>query len=197
MSLRRVLAPALALVLGTSLFGCLGGQTGQPTASTDGGGCTAPTVNVPVDRPLRRVVPIDAAEALEGSYVLPLVWVDDAGTPLTGMPEDEVTLTFTYEGGLAFYNPCASGGPGIEMALDVVTRDHGALMGGVAQVSFFPPATGPEPYGPSGTFGSFVLNGEAGSVAGSMKQTDTGTRLSGTLHSTLLPVPLEDARFPP
>jgi hypothetical protein len=188
---RLIAAVTLALLP----FGCGGGQTGQPTAAM--GGCDTPTVEVPVDRPLRTVVPIDAARALEGTQRLPLVWIDMFGNALASVPEDEVTLTFTYDGGGARYNPCNHDGPDIEMTLDVSTRDSGLVDSGTAWVSFFAPRTGPEPYGPSGEFASFSFSGAVVSVSGRVLPADGGTVRSGTLKTTALPAPLGSARFPP
>ena len=125
---------ALALLGCVLPFGCLGGQTGQPSSDTgSGGGCNSPTSEIPVDRTVRRVVPLDAALALQGSYTEPLVWSDTSGAALLAVEPDELTLTFTYEDGLAFYNPCGLGGPEIDVAIDVVTRDSGIVDSGVAR----------------------------------------------------------------
>jgi hypothetical protein len=190
---------ALAVLGGAVLlllpFGCLGGQTGQPTAAN--AGCDTPTVSVPVDRPLRGVVPVDAARAMEGTQTLPFVWVDAYGEPLPGVPEDELTLTFTYEGGTARYNPCNHRGPDVEMTLDVSTRDSGLADSGTAWVSFYPPGTGPQPYGPSGESGSFSFSGSMVGVSGQLLPADGGTVRSGGLTTTVLPSPLGRGRFPP
>jgi len=191
----RRLRWALALMLAGAPFGCLGGQTGQPTADT-GSGCNAPTVEVPVDRPVRTVVPIEAAQALEGTHTLPLVWVDEDGVPLPNVPEDELTLTFTYDGGIARYNPCGHGGPDIEMTLDVVTRDSGLADSGTAWVSFFPPRSGPDPYGPSGESGRFSLTGASAVVVGTLLPNGGGAVGSGSIDGTTLDPPFDRGLFP-
>jgi hypothetical protein len=190
-ALRWVLALALAVLP----FGCLGGQTGQPMSDT-GGGCTQPTVEIPVDRPIRRVIPIDAARALEGAYTEPLVWVDALHVPLAAVEQDEITVTFTYDGGRAFYNPCGYGGPEIDLTLDLVTRDSGIVDTGVARVVFYPPGTGPEPFGPSGEFGNFRFVGASASLGGSLRVNGGVTTVSGFLSTPSLP-PFRYAKFPP
>jgi hypothetical protein len=186
-SLRR--AFALALALASSTFSCLGGQTGQPMV--DGGGCPAPTVNVPVNEPIRGVVPADAAQALEGSYTQPLVWVDDFGERLPDLAADQMVLTFTYEGGIARYNPCAHGGPDIQMTLDLSLRDSGLVETATAWVSFYP-----EPPGADGVFGEFSFSTPTTWMIGSLTRTNVGTAVSGTLMTSALPSPLSNGRFP-
>jgi hypothetical protein len=191
MGARFVRAVALLLLP----FGCFGGQTGQPGSAL--GGCETPTVEVPVDRPLRTVVPIDAARALEGTQTFALVWVDSLGVPLDSVPEDELTLTFTYDGGSARYVPCGHGGPDIEMTLDVSTRDSGLVESGTAWVSFYAPRSGPEPYGPSGEIGSFSFSGSVARVSGQLLPADRGTVRSGRVNTLALPAPFRSGRFPP
>jgi hypothetical protein len=193
-----VLRWALGLTLAVLPFGCFGGQTGQPTAGSGSGGtCSDPTVDVPVDQPVRGVVPLDAALALEGSLVEPLLWFDALGGPIPGSHEDELTLTFTYDGGPAAYDPCASTGPKIQMLLEVRTRDTGIVDGGPAWVSFVPPGAGPEPFGPSGVFGSFVATSDTLQISGAIIQDASGKRTRGRLQSTLWPVPSGYGQFGP
>jgi hypothetical protein len=177
-----------ALAFALLPFGCLGGQTGQP--SSTGGGCDEPTVEIPVDRPHRGVVPIDAGQALEGTHTLAITWIDDQGVPLPEVPTDEITLTFTYDGGTARYAPCDHGGPNVEMTLVVTTRDSGLVDDGTAWVSFFPPRSGPEPYGSTGESGSFVFSGTYLSVSGRLIPDDGGTVRSGRITTTALAPPL-------
>jgi hypothetical protein len=195
----RAVRWTLGLTLAVFPFGCLGGQTGQPTVDTGSGGtCNAPTVDVPVDRPIRRVVPLDAALSLEGSIVEPLFWFDALGEPLPpGVLDDEITLTFTYDGGPAAYDPCASGGPKIEMVLDVTTRDTSRLGGGTVWVSFFPPKAGPEPFAPDGTFASFGSLAGTLPISGRLIQTASGTRAHGIVIPETPPVPGAHGEFGP
>jgi hypothetical protein len=188
---RLVRALALALLP----FGCLGGQTGQPSSTS--GGCDEPTVEIPVDRLHRGVVPIDAAQALEGTHTLAITWIDDEGAPLPEVATDEITLTFTYDGGTVRYAPCDHGGPNVEMTLVATTRDSGLADDGTAWVSFFPPGSGPEPYGSTGESGSFVFSGTHLSVGGRLIPADGGTVRSGWITTTALAPPLGRGKLAP
>jgi hypothetical protein len=177
-----------ALVLSLAAFGCLGGQTGQPTVDT---GCMAPVVNVPVDEAIRGIVPLDAARALEGSYTQPFVWVDGFDVLLPGVTSDQMGLTFTYDGGAARYDPCEHGGPDIQMTLDVSLRDAGLVETGTALVSFYP-----GPPRRDGVFGKFSLGTATSLVTGNLTRADTGTLVSGSLSTSALSVPLRQGHFP-
>lgn len=159
--------------------------------SGTGGECEDPTREVPLDQPIRGVVPLDAVSALEGSYTQPLVWVDASDVPLPGVPEDEVTLTFTYDGAVALFSPCTGDGPQIDLYLDVTTRDHGPLGGGLAQVRFHG-----RPLGADGALGNFFAGNGEPTVSGWMNETAVGITVSGTLRTSSLPAPLGYARFP-
>jgi hypothetical protein len=193
-------ATAARWALGFSLacipFGCLGGQTGQPSR-IDGGSCPYPSVEIPVDEPLRGVVPIEAAQGLEGSHTLPLQWTNAQGAPLAGVATDEITLTFTYDGGQARYNPCSHGGPDIELTLDVITRDSGLAESSTAWVSFYPPRPGPEPYGPSGESGSFAFESATMRGSGTLLPLDGATVVGFVMIGTsTLPAPLRFGQSP-
>jgi hypothetical protein len=149
-----------------------------------------------VDEPLRGVVPIEAAQGLEGSYTLPLHWVDGEGVPLQGVAEDAITLTFTYDGGQARHNPCSHPGPDIEMTLDVKTRDTGLFETATAWVSFFPPRPGPEPFGPSGESGSFSFSNATMHGSGTLLPIDGATVGSVMITTSALPAPLGSGRAP-
>jgi hypothetical protein len=183
----------VALGLALAAFGCLGGQTGQPASFDGSGGTCGVPIDIPVTEPIRRVVPVDAAAALEGSYVEPLSWFDGSAE---AQAEDELTLTFTYDGGPAAYDRCGSGGPQIEMQLDVTTAVAGLMDAGPVWVSFFPPRPGTEPFGPSGAFGSFQRTTGLYSISGTLLQTASGTRVRGRF-APVEPSPLSYGDFGP
>lgn len=188
--MRAFRGSALALLLGAAPFGCLGGQTGQPTSAV-GGDCGETVREVPPDRAVRGVIPLDAAQALEGSYTESFVWVDDTGAPLPDVPPDEISVTFTYDGGAARYDPCGRGGPDVEMVVDVALRDGGLSTSGTARVAFYP-----DPVGPSGDFAGFSLGTTELAISGVLTRTSAATSVSGKLLTADLPPPLREGRYP-
>jgi len=102
------------------LVACTGGQTGQD--DTGGSPCPHQPESIPPETDVRGVIPLEAALAVEGTYVSPLVWSDGDETT-TDPADDEVTVGLAYEDGPARLDAC--GRPQIEMSVQISTRDSG------------------------------------------------------------------------
>jgi len=166
----------LAPTLGAG-FGCGGGQTGQPTSIEV---CEAPYEPIALDEPVRGVVPIDAAQAVAGTYVSPFTWSDaDDPNPV----EDEITITLAYTNGPARYSGC--GWPEVEMEFEVSLRDSDVHESGKAWGSFMPPISnddwGFDTFNAWGRVGGIALWGKDYVTDVSFKWYPSGMRVAGSM----------------
>jgi hypothetical protein len=163
-------------VLLIAVFGCLGGQTGQPTVGT----CDSRTLDL--DEPVRGVTPSEFMAAFEGVHVVPLSWNVSGGAGI----EDQLTLELRRRDGATPFLNC---GNGLEVTMDLslTTRDYGVLerreivvSGGAGQLEE----------------ASILVRGARVTLDADLAVVDGEVRIAGTLTTSDNALPAPTATFP-
>ena len=157
-----------------AVFGCLGGQTGQPLSAD----CA--TRSIALDEPIDGVTPDAFISAFEGTHVATLVWnVPDAPA------EDVITLELSRD-----TEGSASAGCGdlmVGVHVEISTRDHGVLTSRSVKLR-----------GISGNVeqASFQTAGERVNFAVDLLANTGEVMISGTLTTSDTTLPASTATFP-
>jgi hypothetical protein len=141
---------------------------------------------VPAGERVNGITPAELARAFEGRYTAALRWLGspDAGSPPAS--DDEITIVVTYEG--ADGRTSCGFDLGVEVAVDIATRDTGVHETGKATLS-----------APAGStdLATLVFSGVRVNALVTLRRSAGAVQISGTLESLATDLPGERAEFPP